>query len=217
LIVYFFLLAGVAVAGDDFQTWTQVSVKTLDTKYVDLVTFADIRKFHDAGDLGLYFISEQLKFDFWKNFGLGLNYTYLESKVNNRIAGRSELKFQHRAEVEVIPRWTVGDWLKVDLRNRVEFRWIEDNGSHNTRFRHRLTLDFPLKKTGIVKSVYTSSEFFYDHAKHEYNENRTVPVGLSLKITDKTSLKVYHMIQSTASADNWRSNQVLGALVSTSF
>lgn len=216
-MIIFFLLAMPAYAQDDFQVWSQVAVKMIDTKKFDLTTFADLRKGHDAEDVVLYFVSEKMAFDLWKYLSLGLNYTYLNSKVNNKVASRSEFKEQHRAEVEVNPHWGVGDWLKISVRNRVEFRWIEDNGSHNTRYRHRWTFTFPLKGMKALQAVYFNSELFYDQAKHEYNENRTVPLGLKFKINDKASFDLYYMIQSKGVSRNWSSNQVLGTLVSVSF
>ncbi|MCA9407990.1 MAG: DUF2490 domain-containing protein [Candidatus Omnitrophica bacterium] len=203
-----------ALARDDFQYWSQYSFKMYDGKFIDLVTFAELRMKEDTTKAGLYFISERLTFDYFKNFQMGLNYTYLNTR---KTTIDDDFKFHHRFELEGNPHWSLGERFKVKMRNRMEFRWIEDNGSHNTRYRQQWTLEYPLNKWKTIQSVYISSEFFYDIAKHEYNENRSVPLGMQFKINDKSALKVYYMIQSTKSSQEWGSNHILGTLISFKF
>ena len=212
-----FIACGPVLARDDFQYWSQYLFKTLDTKYVDLFTWVDMRLKDDATTLTNAEVSEKVKFDFWKNLSLGLNYTYLNSKVSSKLAGRDEFKFTHRIEPEMTPHWKIGDWLNLDIRNRIEFRWIEDSGSNNTRFRQKWTFDFPLKNILPVKSVYAGNEFFYDQKKHEYNEDWLTPLGVSFKVNDKTLLNVYYMLQLKKGTEDWSSNEVLGTLLSTVF
>ena len=217
IINILFLFAEPLFARDDFQHWSQYLFKTIDTKYIDLFTWVDMRLKDDATTLTNAEVSEKAKFDFWKNLTLGLNYTYLNSKVSSRLAGRDEFKFTHRIEPEMTPHWKVGDWLNLEIRNRVEFRWIEDNGANNTRYRQKWTFDFPLKNILPVKSVYTGNEFFYDQKKHEYNEDWLTPLGVSFKVSDKTSFNVYYMIQLKKGIDDWSSSSVLGTVLSMAF
>lgn len=194
---------------DDFQYRQFLTLKLIDTKKIDLVLFNQLQVNHDAHDVSFYLISPQLKFDFWKNVQLGLNYSYVNVKVFNSAAGRDEFRFHHRLELELNPHWDIGEHLKISMRNRQEFRWIENNGSDNYRFRHRTNLEFPLKNVLPLQSIYTYSEFFYDFADHRYNENWTVPFGFKFKINEKSSISLFYMIQSRLT-DTWVSNEIFG-------
>lgn len=147
----------------------------------------------------------------------GLNYTYLQSRNTSSAATDDSYNRQHRAEIEVNPNWFPTDWLKVKMRNRVEFRWIEGQGSDNTRYRQRWMFDVPFKDQLPLKSIYASSEFFYDFAKNEYNENRSIPIGLNFKINKKLGGSLYYMVQSRKGTNDWSSNQILGTLISIDF
>ncbi len=203
-------------AEDDFQYWSQYSLKMIDTEKIDWSIYTEGRFYNDAKDVGLYLVSQKIKYDFFKHLSLGTNYTYLQFKTNNTVASRSEFKYQHRAELEINPHWSFGDVLKFDSRNRVEFRWIEDKGSYNTRSRHRLNFTFPIKNKRFLKGIYANSEFFYNIAENQYDENRSVPIGLNFKLNDKSSLKTFYMIQAKKGT-NWSSNQILGTLLSLKF
>ncbi len=210
LVFLFFILSERNVwARDDFQYRQLLTVKLVDTKKVDFSIFSQMRMNHDAQDISFYLISPQLKFDVWKNVALGLNYSYVNLKVFNSAAGRDEFKIHHRCELEVDPHWSAGDWLEVQMRNRYEFRWIEDQGSDNPRFRQRTQLEFPLKHLSPVQSVYMNSEFFYDINDHRYNENWTVPLGIKFKVNKNASLSVFYMVQSRLTSA-WTSSQIVG-------
>ena len=216
MIVFTLFISSQAAARDDFQYWSQYSFKLYDGKKFDWITFGEFRVKEDAHKVGLYYISERLVFDLWEHLSLGFNYTYLNTrKTSSGI--NDDYKFQHRLEGEVNPHWDLTDWLKLHIRNRAEFRWIEDNGSYNTRLRQRWTFTVPVKSAGFLKSLYFGNEFIYNIAEHEYNENRTVPLGAQFTINDKTSFSLFYMIQSQKGTNDWSSNQILGTLVSVKF
>jgi len=206
-----------ASAGDDYQYWQQFSLKPYKSEKVDFLIFSDSRFVSDAQALGLYFFSPRLTYHYSRNLDLGLNYTHIQSRRVNPSVTDESFNFQHRAEVEVNPQWQITDGMKLKMRNRVEFRWIEGRGSDNTRYRQRWTIDLPVKKAGFLKSVYVNSEFFYDAARRNINENRSVPLGLNFKLNDKTGVSVFWMIQSQKGRRDWSSNQILGTLFSLSF
>jgi hypothetical protein len=200
-------------AQDDFQTRELFTFKFMDTRKVDFLVFSQFRTQDNAKDFSFAHVSPQLKFDLWKNLSLGLNYSYLNIKVDD------EFKFHHRLELEADPHWEIGGespWLKIAMRNRYEFRWIEDQGSDNPRFRHRTQLDFPVKNAGALQAIFTNSEFFYDINDHRYNENWTVPFGMKFKVHPKASLSLFYMIQSKLSS-HWNTSQVVGSHVFINF
>lgn len=207
------LISSPVLAQDDFQTREILTLKFIDTKKIDFQIFNQFRTQNNAKDLNFYHINPQLKFDVWKNLALGLNYSYINLVIDD------EFKFHHRAELEANPHWDIGGespWLKIQTRNRYEFRWIEDQGSHNPRFRQRTNLEFPLKNTGRLQAIFFNSEFFYDINDHRYNENWTVPFGLKFKVHPKASLSVFYMVQSRLSS-HWATSQIIGSHVFVNF
>ncbi|MBP9865276.1 MAG: DUF2490 domain-containing protein [Candidatus Omnitrophica bacterium] len=216
LVLSVFTCAETLRASDDFQSWNSMQLKVVDTKYVDYVTYGELRLTNDAGKLGFWQTTQKLQYDFFKYLGLATNYTYLESEVANAKQTRNEFKYHHRFELEANPRWSWKDRLNLRNRNRVEFRWIEGRGSDNTRWRTLGEVEVPLHKIPIVKSVYMSDELFIDFPRQTINETRIVPVGLTVGVIKGIDLKVYYMIQSQK-GNTWSSNQVLGTQLNLDF
>ena len=216
IVLFLFLLSTDSFAQDDFQYRQLLTVKVIDTKKIDFVLFSQLRLNHDAQDVGFYSISPQLKFDFWKNLQLGLNYTHLNFKAFNAAAGREEFRFHHRLELEVNPHWDIGDRLKITTRNRYEFRWIENVGADDGRFRQRTNVELALKNVLPLRAIYANTEFFYDFTDHRYNENWSVPFGIKFKINDKANVSFFYMIQSRLT-DAWTTTQILGSNLMVSF
>ncbi len=221
LLIFFLCLSAALTipvyAEDDFQYWSRYSVKAIDTKYIDFVNFWDLRFMEDSSRLRLWFTSQKLQINPVEWFGFVIAHTYLENSAVNSQTKTREFVSQHRLELEANPKWKVSPWLTVKNRNRVEFRWIEDKGSDNTRTRHMVELEFPVKKNPVVKSIYTNSEIFVDFNRHTINENRAIPIGINFNLYKKSTFSIFYMIQSQKGARDWSSNQILGTQVSLNF
>lgn len=204
-----------AYAEDDFQYWSRYALKAIDTQYLDYTSYWEFRVFDDASDISLWYASQRFNVDAHQYLGLGLNYTYLENEVTKG-GGEEEFKYQHRLELEITPRWQYKDGIKLKNRNRMEFRWIEDQGSDNGRYRQMWALEIPTKKIPIVKSIYANNEFFFDLNKEKYNQNRLVPFGIIIDLPGKSSFQLFYMIQSIKKTD-WHSNQILGSQINIKF
>jgi len=211
------MLSHPAYGRDDFQYWSQLSLKAYQGEKFDVTLFSDARFMNDANKLGLYFFSPRLLYHYSKNLDFGLNYTYIQSRSTSSTAVDDSYNWQNRAEVEINPQWAPADWLKIKMRNRVEFRWIDAKGADNTRYRQRWAFTIPVKNSARIKSVYCNSEMFYDFKNRKINENRTIPAGMKFKVNDRMDLDVFYMIQSRKGSSDWSSNQILGTLVSIEF
>lgn len=221
--ILFVLLFGLMLtsnvwAGDDFQYWSRYSLKVVDTDKIDWTIFTEARMYNDTNDLGLYYVSQKLSYAAWEHLSLGANYTYLNYRSQNSSGELADDRYQHRLEFEANPKFDLSDKLSLTNRNRVEFRWIENKGSYNTRVRHRWTLAYKITDHKPLSNVYCESEFFYNIAENDYDENRTIPLGLTFNLNSKTSLKTFYMIQTKlGSNDNWHANQIFGTQLSLKF
>ncbi|MCA9401146.1 MAG: DUF2490 domain-containing protein [Candidatus Omnitrophica bacterium] len=206
-------------ANDDFQYWSRYWADVGKMDKFSLGMYAEVRQQNDAKDTKLYLFSPKLKYALHKNLDLGLAYTYMQYRKNNTVASRSEYFFQHRCELEFNPKYTFENGIKVLSRNRIEFRWIEDAGSDNNRYRSMLQFEFPLDSVDFIKSVYINNEVFYTQSLHELTEHRTVPLGFNIPINDTFSTKLFYLIQSThsSSSDQWTSDHVLGTQLNIKF
>lgn len=204
-----------ALAADDFQYWSRYSLKLFANDKVDFTNYWEMRSFDDASNLGLWYTSQKLQIHPFKYLSFGMNYTYLESEVSDAKKRTNEFKYQHRLELEASPHWNWDDHLKIKNRNRMEFRWIEGRGSDNGRFRHLWELYKPLN-AGWLKGIYSNNEIFVDFGRHQINENRLTPAGIALKFNQHAGLKIFYMIQSQKTGEDWKSNQILGTQVDLS-
>ncbi|OGW85718.1 MAG: hypothetical protein A3C35_02255 [Omnitrophica bacterium RIFCSPHIGHO2_02_FULL_46_11] len=204
-------------AEDDFQYWQRLQIKAIDTKHVDYITYGELRFLDDVSDFGFWQASQKLQLDPIKYLQLGVNYTYLQNEAVDTKTKKKDFKSHHRLELEINPYYQVTHWLKFKTRNRLEFRWIEDAGSDNARFRHMDELEFPLKHLGPLQSIYANNEFFVDFNRERIVENRVIPIGLTFKLYKKTTFKIFYLIQSKRGSRDWSSNQVLGSQLSLAF
>lgn len=199
-------------AGDDVQNWQRYLLRLAKVESVSFNLYAEGWLRDDMKRFELFLISPQIKWTATKNLNIQLNYTFLGS----RSGARDDFAQQHRAEIEINPHWEIGDWLKVLTRNRMEFRWIEDQGSYNPRMRNRLRLVFPISDMGMLKSFFVDTEFFYLLDKDLHNEQRTTPFGLNFALNESVNFQAFYMIQNQKT-DTWKSNQIIGTMLTVQF
>lgn len=211
------MTTGAVWARDDFQYWSQVSIKPIKTEKYDFLVFTEQWFKNDAEKLGFYYISPRFIYHYSKKLDLGLNYTYVQTRSVLPSAVDDSYNTQQRIELEFNPNWKPTSWSKLTMRNRVEFRWFEDRGWNHTRYRQRWTFDVPVKNIRFVKSVYANTENLYDFPEGKVLENRTAPIGVNFKINDKFGFSVYYQIQSQKGTKDWSSNQIFGTLMSIDF
>ena len=204
-------------AEDDFQYWQRLQLKVIDTKYFDYMTYGELRFAEDASDLHLWQTSQKFQLDPVNHLSLGINYTYLEEEVLDSKTKENDFKYHNRLELEVNPYFSVGPYIKIKNRNRMEFRWIEDKGSDNGRFRQMWHIEVPIKGVSIINAVYTNNELFYDFSREQFAQNRWIPAGVAFKIYKENLLRIFYMIQSVKGRPDWSSNQILGTHVELAF
>lgn len=204
-----------AHAGDDFGGWHSASVKWLDTPYVDLITLGQIRAREEHGEVNGYLLSQRFELAAHENLALAAAHTWLPFKT-----ATGGWQDQQRVELEANPRITFARNWTVSLRNRIEFRWVEDFFETSNRLRHRPQIARQLHNLGPLRTIYASNEIFYDLDQHDLNQNRLIPFGLGFKLHEKVGLNLYYMIQSVkpgrASSD-WNHLHIVGTHWSLAF
>jgi hypothetical protein len=194
-----------ARADDDFQTWQTVSLKWLDTKYVDLTTAVHTRFTDDSSDFALWRIGQAVSTDPLPWLRAGVAYRYTEAKDS---AG--DWRHQHRGELQLTPHFKLNDRVSVSLRNRLELRATEGADEVHEVFRARLQFNIATPEWKPVRGFYVSNEILHSFDLGEIFENRVVPLGLRFRLHDKANLNVFYMIRSVRGGDEWRHAHVLG-------
>ena len=96
---------------------------------------------------------------------LGGGYEYLRTLQ----AGKNT-SYENRLVLEAFPGFRPASRLLVRDRNRVEFNWT--NGVYSTVYRNDLSLEYDIRVGKFRLTPYASAEFFYDGAKHSWNEQQ---------------------------------------------
>ena len=68
-----------------------------------------------------------------------------------------------------------------------------------------------------LRSIYAHNEFFIDYTINEFSQNRLVPLGVTLRITDHTSLSLHYMLQSIRGFNQWHHAHILGTTFNVTF
>ena len=78
--------------------------------------------------------------------------------------------YENRLVLEAFPGFRPASRLLIRDRNRVEFNWT--NGVYSTVYRNDLALEYDIRVGKFRLTPYASAEFFYDAAKHSWNEEQ---------------------------------------------
>lgn len=152
-------------------------------------------------------LAPRLKYELVSWLDAGVNFSLL----NIDSAAPNDQHLQGRPELELNPKFNLTKHLRLDWRNRIEWRWNEGNGLTSHRSRHRLQLAYTLPHPlGPLRRVFANNEWLLDLHGHGWNENRLVPAGLTFRLSPQADLDVFYLLQSTRPRDNWRMESVIG-------
>jgi len=148
----------------------------------------------------------------WLDVGVGLSWLEIESLQSG------DRYSQFRPELELNPIFDLTPHLALEWRNRMEWRWNEGAAFTTHRLRHRLQLAWTLPEpVGPLTRLFVSNEWLVDVHRREWAENRLVPVGGTLKVSDSTDLDIFHMVLSSRVNSDWRHESVLGTYLRVMF
>lgn len=205
------ILFPILAHADEWWAWTMLEMYRRDawTGGVFLVNRLD-------SEDGAYvqMVSPRLKYQAtsWLDLAAGLSMLSIENtKTHDR-------HLQFRPELETNFKFDLSPYLRLENRNRLEWRQNEGTGLTTHRARHRLQAarTFP-KPVGAWNRVFLSNEWLFDLHRGEWTENRLVPLGLTFKTSAHTDLDLFYMIDSTLVADSWHHESVLGTYLRVRF
>lgn len=178
LTVLLFLIGGPAAAQTSQELWPKVKVaielrsKTRLEIYAEKQNGEDLARTQSKiGVMGSYRFKRLIgahlgDIDDEKNhimtLGAGYEYSYTDDNGSTKTEKRL---FVQTVPVYFIPRIE----LRLQDRNRLEFRWVD--GSYSTRYRNKLTVERPLKLARFGVTPYASGELFYDGGHRSWNQN----------------------------------------------
>jgi hypothetical protein len=148
----------------------------------------------------------------WLDLGIGLSGLSIE---NPKTHARYE---QLRPELEINPRHDLTKNLRLEWRNRMEWRWNENAAFTTHRTRHRLQAAWTLPRPlGPLTRLFASNEWLVDLHRSQWTENRLVPLGITFKLSNTADLDCFYMIDSLRSATMWKHESVLGTYLRLRF
>jgi hypothetical protein len=208
------LLVCPANASDAFSSWNALTVKTLDTDYVDLISTAETRFYDSEQGFRQLLIRESVAMQPKPYLGANLNYVFLPTRLRKEEGWLEE----HRLELELIPKWKVSSDFRMEFRNRLELRWMENRSGVNERSRHRIKGILRVKGLDPVESIFASEEVLLTYSDFWFQQNWLIPFGISLRIHPKAKFSMYYMLQSVhVPSAGWRHANMLGTDLSLSF
>ena len=102
---------------------------------------------------------------------------------------------EHRAIVELTPRYPLPGGFLLSDRGRVEARWI--NGEYSLRYRNRLRLERDFAIGSFRFTPYATGELFYDTRYHIWNRNE-YSFGTEIPVHRHTIIEFYYIRQNTS-------------------
>jgi len=198
---------------DELQAWYQSTVfKRLNERW-SVGNYLDLRATDGVGPLALGMVSPRVRYDFSPNWAGEVHATWLRA----RSASSSTKTSFERLELELNPRYGMGEGFTFSARNRLELRWADSLPGTNERLRIRPQLEWATPWAGPVAAVFANNEIFYDFDQGLVTENRLIPFGLAFRPAPSTDLRLYHLWRHTRAATRWYDFHAIGFAANFNF
>jgi hypothetical protein len=202
LLLFLCLLSTLTAQADEWWAWANVDYyrKPPWTGSVFMGNFAD-----EADGTYAQMVSPRVKYAAakWLDLGLGLSMLWLENTATH------DHYDQLRPELEINPHYELQQ-VRLDWRNRIEWRENQGVPSTSNRTRHRLQVAWKLPQPlGPLTRIFASDECLMDLHLRRPTENRFIPLGLTFKLSDSVDLDLMYMIDSKRTKTAWKSESVL--------
>lgn len=198
---------------DQLQGWYQSTIwKRLNDQW-SVGNYAEARVNDGLGDLHTWIVSPRVRYDLHPRLQLQLNTTWVEAL--NGPQTRSVDSF--RLEFEANPNVKLSESVEYSMRNRFEWRRLDNGDAFNTRIRMRPQFDWVMARSGVFRGLYANNEVFYDFTQGRITENRLIPLGAVFRPSPELELRVFHLWRKTLAGTQWFDHQALGVLATYTF
>ena len=198
---------------DQLQGWYQNTIwKRLNDQW-SVGNYAEARVNDGLGDLHTWILSPRVRYDLHPRLQLQLNTTWVEAL--NGPQTRSVDSF--RLEFEANPNVKLYESVEYSMRNRFEWRRLDNGDAFTTRIRMRPQFDWVMARSGVFRGLYANNEVFYDFTQGRITENRLIPLGAVFRPSPELELRVFHLWRRTLAGTQWFDYQALGVLATYTF
>jgi len=190
-----------------YSNYTVIKKKLNDK--LDAFVHANLKFKDDMSRLYYFYIRNGLTFHAHKNLDLGLAYRWVETQVKKTT--EKDWKIEHRLEFEIAPKTNLGE-LKVIDKNKFEYRYFENEGRDNWRYRNSFELSYPVEIFNVPISLLCSEEFFYELNAKEINTH-WLTAGFGKKLNENLNLDIFfrvELIRKAEGINSWDRINVLG-------
>ncbi len=209
-LLFAWAILGILVRGDegDLQLWNELMLTEYQTNQWRTYTWAETRHGEDASRLGLWMVQQKVYYRIAPDWEVGLGGSHLDVKDFE-----GDWNHQTRLELELNPRWELGDESVLLLRNRLEFRRFDrEKERHGLVTRHRILYAKRANWFGRMNRFEVSNEFFFDTQKGTLSENRFRPLNLFFDTGSHSTVNLFSQIRSkrASSEGDWSHTIVFG-------
>ncbi len=194
--------------GEAFELWNELKVSELNKADWRTYTWLEARYREGSSHPAVWLAQQNLYRRFSERWEMGIGGTYLEAR--NAQGGWNS---QTRIQLEINPRWNLGQEFSISLRNRMEWRFFERPGdSSRLVSRHRLLLSKQVSWFGGRQRIEFSEELFFDTRLGLAIENRLRPVNLHFRAGGRWSVNVFTQLRSRRidGTQPWKHSAALG-------
>ena len=121
---------------------------------------------------------------------------------------------EHRVIIEATPRIPLKAGAVISSRNRVDFRFINDEFSW--RYRNRLTIERTFNARSFEFSPYVRAEVYYDHKVTKWSRT-TFSGGVTIPLGKHYEIEAYYEHQNDTSKSPNRQVNALGSALNLHF
>lgn len=194
--------------GGDLQLWNELMLTEHQAERWKTYTWIEARHYDDTSRLGLWMVQQKVYYRILPDWEVGLGGSYLDVKDLEGDWNR-----QTRLELELNPRWELGDESVLVLRNRLEFRAFDrEKDRHGLVTRHRILYAKNASWFGSMRRFEVSNELFFDTQSGKLSENRLRPLNLFFGTGNRSTINLFAQLRSKRAiqAGDWSHAIVMG-------
>lgn len=130
---------------------------------------------------------------------VGLGYEHIRKESN----GQSS--HEHRVMFDSTPRYSPFADILIQNRNRLEFRWLENE--YDFRYRNKLIVQRAFKTKQVEFTPYATGELFWDRKFHAWNQNQYA-FGVQVPVARRFMIDSYYLKQNCNTCSNEHVNAI---------